>query len=121
MNTVLWIIQGILGIMMLALGVMKTFLPVEKLNKFAWTTRSSKRFTRFVGISELLIGLGLVLPQLTNILPVLTPIAAASLCLIMALAIAEHIRFKETHDIPKNVVLLLLAMIVTIGRSAPFF
>ena len=116
MNTVLWIIQGILGIMMLALGVMKTFLPVEKLNKFAWTTRSSKRFTRFVGISELLIGLGLVLPQLTGIVPILTPIAGVSLCLIMILAIAEHIQHKETHDIPKNVIIMLLAAFVAVGR-----
>ena len=61
MNTALWIVQGMLGGMMLILGVMKSFLPVEKLNKFSWTTRNSKNFTRFVGISELMIGFGLVL------------------------------------------------------------
>ena len=64
MNTVIWIVQVILGTMMLVLGLMKTLLPVERLNKFSWTTRISIGFTRFVGISELLIGLGLILPQL---------------------------------------------------------
>ena len=117
MNTALWIVQGILGGMMLILGVMKSFLPVEKLNKFSWTTRNSKNFTRFVGISELMIGFGLVLPQLTGILPLLTSIAAASLCLIMIFAIADHIRHKETHDVPKNVIILLLAAFIAVGRS----
>jgi uncharacterized membrane protein YhaH (DUF805 family) len=117
MNTALWIVQGMLGGMMLILGVMKSFLPVESLNKFSWTTRSPKSFTRFVGISELMIGFGLVLPQLTGILPLLTSIAAASLCLIMIFAITDHIRHKETHDVPKNVIILLLAAFIAVGRS----
>lgn len=116
MNTALWIVEGMLGAMMLILGVMKTFLPVEKLNKLSWTTRNSNGFIRFVGVSELLIGFGLILPQLTGILPILTPVAAASLCLIMVLAIAEHIQHKEMHDIPKNIIILLLAAFVAVGR-----
>jgi hypothetical protein len=116
MNTALWIVQGILGGMMFVLGAMKSFMPIEKLQKLSWTTRNSKSFTRFVGISELLIGLGLVLPQLTGVLPVLTSIAAASLGLIMILAIVEHIQHKETHDIPKNIIIMLLAVFVAAGR-----
>jgi hypothetical protein len=73
-------------------------------------------FIRFVGTSELLIGLGLILPQLTGILPILTPIGAASLCLVMILAIAEHIQHKETNDIPKNIIILLLAVFVAVWR-----
>ena len=116
MNTALWIVQAILGAMMLILGLMKTFLPVERLNKFSWTTHSSKGFIRFVGISELLIGLGLILPQLTGILPLLTSLAALSLCIIMVLAIAEHVRHKEMNEIGKNVIIILLAAFVTVGR-----
>ncbi len=116
MNTALWIVQGILGATMFILALMKSFLPIEKLNNLSWTTRSSKSFIRFVGISELLIGLGLVLPQLTAILPILTPAAAASLCLIMILAIAEHIQHKEASEIWKNVIIMLLAVFVAVGR-----
>ena len=116
MTTALWIAQGILSAMMIILGVMKSFLPVEKLEKLSWTTRNSNGFIRFIGISELLIGLGLILPQLTGILPILTPIAAACLSLIMLLAIAEHIQHKEGHDIPKNIIILLLAAFVAVGR-----
>jgi DoxX-like family len=116
MNTVIWIVQVILGTMMLMLGLMKTLLPVERLNKFSWTTRSSTGFTRFVGISELLIGLGLILPQLTGILPILSSLAALSLCMIMVLAVAEHVKYNEKNEIGKNLIIMLLAAFVAVGR-----
>lgn len=121
MNTALWIVQVLLGAMMLVLGLMKTFLPLERLNKFSWTTRSSKGLTRFVGISELLIGLGLILPQLTGILPILSSLAALSLCMIMVLAIAEHIKHNEKNEIGKNVIVMLLAAFVAVGRFIQLF
>ena len=119
MNTALWITQALLSGMMLVLGLMKTFLPAESLSKFSWTLRNSEAFIRLVGVSELLIGAGLVLPWFTGILPLLTSLAAVSLCLIMVLAIAEHVRHKETNEIGKNVVILLLAAFVAVGRFVP--
>src|SRR5689334_1854283 len=104
MNTALWIIQILLSTMMVAIGCMKIFSPVDRLKKFSWTTRSSTGFIRFVGISELLIGLRLLLPGLTGILPVLTSYAALGLCIIMALAIVEHLRYKENQEIGKNII-----------------
>ena len=118
MNTSLWIVQAILGTMMILLGIMKTFQPIEKLSQFSWTTRSSEGFVRFVGISELLIGAGLILPELTGIVPILTPLAALSLCMIMVLAIVDHVKHKETREIGKNVIIILLAAFVTVGRFA---
>jgi hypothetical protein len=35
----------------------------------------------------------------------------------MIFAIADHIRHKETHDVPKNVIILLLAAFIAVGRS----
>jgi putative oxidoreductase len=119
MNTALWIVQILLSMMMITLGLMKTFYPVEKLSKFSWTTRSSKAFVRFVGISELVIGFGLILPQWTGISTVLTAYAALSLCMIMVLAIAEHVRYREGSDIWKNVVIIFLAAFVALGRLIP--
>ncbi|PWT98424.1 MAG: DoxX family protein [Bacteroidetes bacterium] len=118
MNTALWIIQILLSIIMLAVGYMKTFYPVTKLNKFSWTTHSSKGFIRFVGISELLIGIGLILPQLTGVCPVLTPYAALSLCMVMVLAIVEHIRYNEAKQIWTNVFIIFLSAFVALGRFA---
>jgi uncharacterized membrane protein YphA (DoxX/SURF4 family) len=119
MNTSLWIIQIILGAMMLLLGLMKTFLPVERLNKFSWTSRSPETLIRFVGISEVLIGLGLILPQLTGIMPALTSWAAISLCVVMAFATVEHLRHHERNDVWKNVLIAILGLFVAVGRFVP--
>jgi hypothetical protein len=119
MNTALWIVQVILGAMMFVLGLMKTFQPADQLSKFSWTMRNSEGFIRFVGVSELLIGAGLILPWLTGILPALTSLAAVALCVIMVLAMAEHVRHKETNEIGKNVIILLLAAFVAVERFVP--
>lgn len=118
MNIALWVAQGILGAMFLMLGLMKSTQSKEKLSKIAWTTRSSMQKIRFIGISEFLIGLGLILPQLTGVMPVLTVIAAATLALVMILAIVEHLKYKETKEIATNVVLMVLALFVAWGRYA---
>jgi uncharacterized membrane protein YphA (DoxX/SURF4 family) len=120
MNTALWIVQALLGSMMLIIGYMKTFQSTKQLSKFSWTKRSSEAFIRIVGISELLVGAGLILPWLTGVLPMLTSMAAVALCVIMVLAIAEHVRHKETSDIGKNVIILLLAAFVAVERFVPF-
>jgi uncharacterized membrane protein YphA (DoxX/SURF4 family) len=119
MNTALWIVQILLGAMMMLLGVMKTFLPVVQLSKLSWTTRSPEAFIRFVGISELLIGLGLILPQLTGIKPELTSWAAISLCIVMVLAIVEHIKYHERNEVWKNVLISMLGVFVAVGRFVP--
>jgi hypothetical protein len=116
MNTALWIIQILLGIVFIMVGLMKTVAPVNKLNQFSWTTRSSEAFIRFVGISELLIGFGLILPQVTGIFPILSVIAAFSLCLIMILAMVEHIKYKETNELWKNILFITLSLFVAGGR-----
>jgi hypothetical protein len=116
MNTALWVVQSLLGIMMLSLGVLKSFMPVKKLRSLSWTTRSSIGRLRFVGFSELLIGIGLILPQITGIAVWLTSLAAASVCIIMILAIAEHLRYNENNEIWKNVMIFFLAGFVAVGR-----
>ena len=116
MNTLLWVVQALLASMMIVLGYMKTFRPVESLYKFSWTTRSSRDRIRFIGFSELMIGLGLILPTLTGITPKLTSLAAVFLTLIMVLAILEHVKNNEKNEIWKNVFLLFLALFVAVGR-----
>lgn len=116
MNTTLWIIQGLLAAMFLMAGIMKTFMPKDKLAKMTWTVNASVAKIKFVGISELLIALGLVLPQLTGILPILTPVAACALVVIMILAAVEHYNSNEMKAIGMNMFILLLAAFVAYGR-----
>jgi hypothetical protein len=61
-----------------------------------------------------------VLPWLTGIAPVLTPIAATGLVVIQALAIPVHVRRHEQKGLPMNIVLLLLALVVAVFRFVQF-
>ena len=117
MNIVLWILQGLLGAAFIAAGLMKATQPKEKLPaNMTWTQRYSAGTIKFIGVTEVLGGLGLILPWATDIAPVLTPIAAVGLLVIMLLAIADHVRAKEYSVIPFNLVLGALALVIAIGR-----
>ena len=121
MNTALWIAQGLLAAMYLMAGMIKTFQTAKAKEQMPWTKERSDGFVRFVGISELLGALGLILPLVTGILPWLTPLAAIGLTLIQLLAIfTEHLPKKEYNVIPINVVLVALAVFVVFGRWALF-
>jgi hypothetical protein len=117
MNTVVWIIQGILALMFVMAGVMKSTQPKEKLVKsLPWVNHFSMQTVRFIGISELLGAIGLIVPKVTGILPLLTPIAATGLAVIMILAAAHHLPKKEYKEVAFNTILLVLSAIVAIYR-----
>ena len=119
MNIALWIAQVLLAGMYGMAGGMKTFQP-EKVRTnphMGWAHDKQDGFIRFVGISELLGAIGLLLPALTGILPWLTPLAAFGLALIQVLAIfTVHLPKKEYQVIPVNIVLLVLAIFAAYGR-----
>lgn len=54
MNIVLWIIQGLLAVLFLMAGGMKTFQTAKAKEQLPWARNRSDAFVRFVGISELL-------------------------------------------------------------------
>jgi uncharacterized membrane protein len=119
MNIALWIASGLLAAAYLAAGLMKATQPLEKLKTaMPWTTEYSARTVRLVGVAEIAGAIGVVLPWATGIAPVLTPIAATGLVVIQALAIRHHVQRKENQVLPVNVVLLLLALFVAVGRFA---
>jgi uncharacterized membrane protein YphA (DoxX/SURF4 family) len=118
MNTTLWIIQALLAGMFAMAGVMKSTQPVDKLLKsgVSWVDRFPLANVRLIGISEFLGAVGLVLPWLLNILPVLTPVAASGLAIVQLLAIFHHAKHKEGKAIVFNIVLFALAAFVAYGR-----
>ncbi|GAA1663915.1 DoxX family protein [Nonomuraea maheshkhaliensis] len=121
MNIALWIVQIALGAMFFMAGVMKATQPKEKLApKLPWVDDFSAGTIRFIGVAEVAGGLGLILPALTGIAPVLTPLAAAGLALTMVLAAVVHVRRKEPSGIAVNAVLFLLAAFVAWGRFGPY-
>ena len=121
MNVFLWIVQSILAAMFVMAGLMKSTQPKEKLApKLPWVADFSAGTVRFVGVVELLGGLGLILPAATGIAPVLTPTAATGLAVVMVLAAATHVRRREPSAVAFNAVLFVLAAVVAWGRFGPY-
>ncbi|MEU7871810.1 DoxX family protein [Dactylosporangium sp. NPDC049140] len=70
MNVTLWIVQILLGAAFVLAGVMKSTQPKEKLQpNLPWVEDLSPGTVRFIGVAELLGGLGLILPAASGILP----------------------------------------------------
>lgn len=121
MTIAVWIVSGILALAYLAAGGMKSFLPVEKLHKnFPWSESIGVPATRVVGVLEALGAIGLIVPVLTGVVPILSAFAAVGLVLVQLGAIVTHVRRGEFSVLPVNVVLLLLAAFVAVGRFLGF-
>lgn len=121
MNVALWVVAIVLGLAFVAAGVAKSTQPKERLNeKMPWVEDVTPAQLRLIGIVEFLGGLGLILPAWTGIAPVLTPLAASGIALIMALAAVVHIRRKEYAALPVNAVMFALAVFVAWGRFGPY-
>ncbi len=117
MNIVLWILQVVLALAFAMTGISKLTQPKEKLAaQMGWVEEFSQGTVRLIGLVELLAAIGLLLPALTGILPILTPLAALGLVLVMVGAMLTHQRRKETPMVGVNLVLLLLAAFVAYGR-----
>jgi uncharacterized membrane protein len=121
MNVFLWILQGLLAAAFLAAGVMKATQPKEKLApNLPWVNDFPVAAVKLIGVSQIAAALGLVLPGLTGIAVILTPLAAVGLGLIMVLAAVYHIRKGEYSSIVVNAVILLIAAVIAWGRFGPY-
>lgn len=124
MNIGLWVAQILLAAMYLMAGANKLFKPIAELTTMLpWVSGTAEGLVRFIGLSELLGGLGLILPAVLRIKPTLTPIAAAGLALIQLLAIIFHMSKGEYAFLGLNIVLLLIAVLIAWGRfkKAPIY
>lgn len=74
---------------------------------------------KLTGLAETLGALGLILPAATGIAPVLTPIAASALAVVMLLAAVTHARRREPSAIAVNAVLFALLGVVAWARFGP--
>jgi len=118
-NIALWCVQGILALAYLATGGMKVVQSREKLvatGNFDWMKDSSDLAVKAIGVVEILGVLGLILPQLTGIARILTPIAAVGLVVVQIGALRLNLSNNDRRPLPVNVILLLLAAFVAVGR-----
>jgi uncharacterized membrane protein len=119
MNFALWIVTGLLAIVYLFAGAGKLILPKEKLATFpggGWVEDFSAGAVKTIGVLEILGAAGLVLPAALGVAPMLTPLAAAGLAVLMVGAVFTRIRRHEVKPMVADLVYLVLATFVAWGH-----
>ena len=109
MAKTLWAIQVLLAGLFIFAGGFKLLTPIEEMIK-QMPVAMSGAFLQFIGVCEILGGLGLLLPGLLRIKPGLTPLAAAGLVVIMIGAVVV--------SLPMGLVMALLPFVT--GLLAAF-
>ncbi len=122
MNVVLWIVAGLLAAAFLAAGLMKiTGKRDQMVERMPWVDDFTQGQVKGIGIVEVIGAIGLILPGITGIAPVLVPLAATGLAIVSVLAAVMHLRRGDAvASIVPTVVLFALAVFVAWGRFGPY-
>lgn len=122
MNTTLWALQIALAGIFAGAGTVKLIQPWEQLAKTVgtWVYEVPAALPKLLGAAEVLAAIGLIVPPLTHVAPILTPLAAAALVICMVGALVVHGRRHEYRDIAVNLALALMAGVVAWGRFGPY-
>lgn len=117
MGIALWFVASLFATGFVAGGIVKLVSPYEKYAAHLhWPEDFTARNVKFMGTIELLGGIGLVLPGLLNIAPVLVPVAASGMALYMAGAVTERIRRGEYKELLGDLLFLIAMLFVAWGR-----
>ncbi|WP_278261928.1 DoxX family protein [Nocardia sp. AG03] len=119
MSVLLWILAGLLAAVFLPAGVMKLVTPYEKLvadPRMGWAKDFSPGMVKTIGALEVAGAVGIILPGLFGIAPVLVPLAAVGLGLVAIGAIITHLRRGEVPNVFPLVVFVIMAAMVAWGR-----
>ncbi|GAB3252915.1 DoxX family protein [Larkinella harenae] len=117
LHLILWSTQLILALSFGWAAWMKLFQPIDQLAlMWPWTAQVPVALTKFTGFMDLLGALGLVIPSLLRIKPVLTPVAAMGAIVLMIFASVFHIVRGEASSIGVNIAFAALAAFVAWGR-----
>lgn len=119
MLTTLWSIQGLLALIFLFAGSMKLLMPIEMITS-QMSVPLPGLFIQFIGVAEVAGALGLILPLLLRIKPILTPLAATGLVIVMVGATVVTIMGGDVVSALLPLVVGLLAAFIIYGRRSYF-
>jgi len=116
MNIALWIAQILLVLVFGYSALIKGTQSTERAVELGMTGVVNVRLPvmRFTAYCEVLGVIGLIVPYATGVLPILTPLAAIGLGVIMVLAARIHL--GEPATAVGNLVLLAMCLFVAWGR-----
>ena len=113
----LWIASVFLALVFFAAAGNKLIREKPELEQtMPWSTEFTERQLKYISFAEIAGALGLILPEVTGIFPILTPIAALGLAVVQVFAFRVHRRRGESKVLAVNVMLFVLAVFVAVGR-----
>jgi hypothetical protein len=122
MNLALWIVAGFMAVVFAAGGLSKLIIPKEKIAQLPggkWVEGVSPGFVKATGVFDLLAAAGLILPAALGVAPVLVPMAAVGVVLLMIGAGIVRVRYGSPIAILGDAAYLVLAAFVAWGRFGP--
>ncbi|MEZ0365159.1 DoxX family protein [Mycobacterium sp. pUA109] len=121
MNTLLWTLQIVLAVVFVGAGAIKLIQSRDQLagRIGAWVYDFPAPLIKPLGLVEVLGAIGLIVPPVVDNAPILAPVAASGLVVIMIGAIIIHSRRDEYRDVSVNVLLAIMAGVVAWGRFGP--
>ena len=119
MDRLLWVAQALVALVFFLSGMFKATMSKERMAATGQTGVAlyPLPFIRFIAVCKILGAVGIILPAALRIAPLLTPVAAIGLAIIMIGAAATHWKRKELRNVATNMVLLLLCLFVAWGRA----
>lgn len=123
MNLALWIVAGLLATAYLFGGGGKVVMSKDRIAAFGpsskWVEDFSPGAVKTIGALEMLAAVGLILPAVLDVAPVLVPLAALGLMIIMIGAAITRIRRREFRLMLVDLVYVVLTGFVAWGRFGP--
>ena len=109
MSMIVLVLQIGVAVVFFYFGMLKIILPLEKIEKkVSWANDYPISRLRLFGLCEVLGALGLVLPYQLDIFPILTPVAATALAMVMSGAAMVHLKRDEIGMIFVNIFIVFL-------------
>jgi hypothetical protein len=123
MNTAITVIQVLLTLLFTSGGLLKLTLPYARFTKLpaqAWARDFKPEHVRLIGVLELSAAMGMVVSLFLNTPTMLSPLVAVGMALVMAGAMATHLRRTEYPNMVGNLVWLGMALFVAYSRLIGF-
>ena len=112
MEIAYWVVAALLGVLYLFAGGRKVLQSQEQLAPMmGWVDTVPMWAVRGIGAVEIAGVLGLILPPLTGVAPVLALLAAIGFAVLQVLATGVHLSRGEVKETGLNVVLIALAIV----------
>jgi uncharacterized membrane protein len=116
MNIILWILQIFFGLYFITIGVMHFAIPEGLPPQMGWMYELQPWLHWVSGTAEILGGIGLILPSLLRIKPMLTVWAALGLAAVMVGAMIWHLTRGEAQNMGLNIAVALIMGFIAYGR-----